>query len=338
MKILMIKLGAFGDIVHTLPAIDDLLQRPEVNEVHFLVDQRYAFVTGIFPRNVQIHVIDIKNAGVFASSMALLRKLRNMHFDATLELQGLIKSSVLARFISSRVYGMDSGYCRERISSWLTRPVRFHPEDRHVVQQYRRVATGPFVAGVKTLPSEFLPYRPPHVQLTDRMHSAGSSLLSQICIRPGQYVVLHLGGGWETKTLPEQTWQEVAKGVIENGLTPLFCWGNAKEEEAARKLGKQIKKFIILPRRVGTPELCGLLAEARAVIGADTGVLHLAAALGTNTATFWGPSASWRSGPLEKIHIHVEAGTECGPCFQRKCNKFICMDQIRSRSLLQVLK
>ncbi len=338
MKILMIKLGAFGDIVHALPAIDDVLQRPEVSEFHFLVDRRYEFVTGIFPGNVQIHVIDMKNAGSFTSSVALLGKLRNMHFDAILELQGLIKSSVLARLISSRVYGMDSGYCRERISSWLTQPVRFHAEDRHVVQQYRRVATGPFVSNVKSLPSEPLPYQPPHVQLTDRMHLAGSSLLGQISLKSDQYVVLHLGGGWETKMLPEQTWQELAKGVIENGLTPLCCWGNTNEEKIARKLGKQLKKLIILPRRVGMLELCSLLAEAKAVIGADTGILHLAAALGTRTATFWGPSAIWRSGPLGTKHVHVEAGTECGPCFQRKCNKFICMDQIRSRGLLQVLK
>jgi heptosyltransferase-1 len=337
MKILIVKLGAFGDMIHALPAMDDVLRRPEVDELHFLADSRYAFVTRAFPKAIRVHIIDTKGRGALATISPLLQSLRNMRFDAVLELQGLIKSSLLARLISPHVYGMDRAYCRERVSSWLTHPVRFHPDERHVVQQYRRVATGPFVSDIKTRPRSPIPYQAPFVQLTDRMRTAGSSVMDDLGLQAGHYVILHLGGGWATKILPERTWREVAEGIIGKKLTPVFGWGTKAERDVARKIGERIRGSIVLPRRLEMEALCGLLAAARAVIGADTGVLHLAAALGTNTATFWGPSASWRSGPLARPHIHVEAKTECGPCFKRKCDNFICMDRIQARDLLKVV-
>jgi len=337
MVVLIVKLSAFGDIVHSLPAIDDLLCRPEINKVHFLVDQRYAFATRVLPAGVQVHTVNVKSLRALTSIPMIVRKLRQMRFDAIIDLQGLIKSSLLARLVSPKVFGMDPEYCRERVSSFFTQPVRFHPDERHVVQQYRRVAVGPFMPDTRSVPSKPLPYKPPRVQLTNRMRAAGLDILGLLKVRKNQFVILHLGGGWATKILSDKTWLNVAHGILKDGLTPVFSWGNSSEEILAHRLEERVRNAVILPRRLDIYTLCGLLTNARAAIGADTGVLHLAAALGTNTATFWGPSASWRSGPAAGHHVHVEAGTDCGPCFQRNCNNFICMEKISADALLRVL-
>jgi len=337
MVVLIIKLSAFGDIVHSLPAVDDLLHRPDINEVHFLVDQRYAFVTRLLPAAVRVHEIHVKSFQALASIPGTLGRLRKMGFDAVIDLQGLIKSSLMARLISPRVFGMDAEYCRERVSALFTKPVRFHPDERHVVQQYRRVAAGPFMPDAGSVPLTPVPYKPPFVQLTERMNNAGSDLSDLLRLRKNRYVILHLGGGWATKVLPDGTWLDVAHGILKDGLTPVFSWGNSSEKILAHRLEERVRNTVILPRRLDIYTLCGVLAHARAAIGADTGVLHLAAALGTNTATFWGPSASWRSGPAAGYHVHVEAGTDCGPCFQRNCNNFICMEKISANALLRVL-
>ncbi|HXH72454.1 MAG TPA: lipopolysaccharide heptosyltransferase I, partial [Mariprofundaceae bacterium] len=75
MKILVVKLSAFGDIIHSLPALDDLLARPEVSEVHWLIDARYRFVSGLFPPQVVVHEVNLKGERPLISAWQTIRRL-----------------------------------------------------------------------------------------------------------------------------------------------------------------------------------------------------------------------------------------------------------------------
>jgi heptosyltransferase-1 len=342
MKVLIVRLSAFGDMIHCLPALDDLLLRPEVSEVHWLVDQRYRFVCEIFPRQVHVHTVALRGEHPVRSVWQAVRKLRNIHFDAIFDLQGLIKSASLARACGSPVYGIDSSHLREQGICLLTHNVRFHPLEKHVVQQYRRVAAAAFT-DYRQIPDSAMAYRLPQINIEQSNCSPDADLLPQIGLSEDAFVVLHAAGGWETKQLPEHTWQEVGQGLCESGVMPVFSWGNSDEQKTAQRLASGSNGFA-LPECLNMSALCSLLTAARAVVGADTGLLHLAAALGTPTVTFWGPSASWRSAPLNERNgdqgeqnRHVESNPACGPCFQRTCDQFICMDAIRSKTLLRIL-
>jgi len=337
MKCLVIKLGAFGDIIHCLPALNDLLQRPDMDALHWLVDERYAFVTEIFPPQVHVHRIALKGPRPWHNAWLAVHHLRQQQFDAVIDLQGLIKSGLLARTVHADTYGFDRTFSPEHGNHWLVRPVRFHAGERHVVQQYRRIASGPFAVDITHRPDEPLPYVPPRVNVTPAMHAAFTHEKKTTGLADTPFSVLHLGGGWETKQLPPEKWRALINGSIKLDILPLLSWGNARERQLARSLAKETGATA-LPRRLPMNALCGMLAQARAVIGADTGVVHLAAAIGTPTATFWGPSASWRSGPLHNGHVHAESAPECGPCFRRTCSHFTCMDDIRIEELLEVLR
>jgi len=336
MKILIVKLSAFGDIIHALPALDDLLQRPEVDEVHWLVDTRYRFVTDIFPESVCIHAINMKHGNPVAAILNASRELRRQHFDYVLDLQGLVKSSLMARLAAPRVYGIDADFCRERVSSWLTQPVLFHPEEKHVVQQYRRVASAPFAPSIGR-PDTRIEYKAPQVSLNEAMQYKGQEICYSLGLSSGAFVILHVGGGWQTKQLPDATWQTIASGIVEQGCIPVFSWGAQDEAAHAHNLTRKVQGAISLARRLDITPLCGMLAAARAVVGADTGIIHLAAALGTTTISFWGPSASWRSAPLEPQQFQVESHPDCGPCFKRSCDNFICMERIPANDILDRL-
>ena len=336
MKVLIVKLSAFGDIIHALPALDDLLSRPEVDEVHWLVDQRYEFVTEALPEQVHVHSVALKGPNPLRALWNTVRSLRRQRFDIVIDLQGLIKSSFLARLIAAPVFGFDPQYAREKPSTWFTRHVCFHPQELHIVQQCRRVAAAPFVGNPAQQPAEPLSYTPPHVVLTKAIREAGARIQQQLGLSAGAYVILHIGGGWQTKQLPASTWQDVARGIASRSWMPVYSWGNEAEHEMAEHLTKN-SEAILLPERLNMSALCGLLAAARATVGADTGVLHLAAALSTPTVTFWGPSASWRSGPIGEKHWHIESNLACGPCFKRTCDHFICMDQIQAPAILEAL-
>ncbi|TLS67338.1 lipopolysaccharide heptosyltransferase I [Mariprofundus erugo] len=334
MKVLVVKLSAFGDIIHSLPALDDLLSHPDVSEVHWLVDERYAFVSGIFPASVHVHRVALKGDTPLRSAWQTIVKLRAIKFDTVIDLQGLIKSAVLARACGSPVYGLDKRQLREKVSAWLTRPVSFHPDERHVVQQYRRVALTACNKGYTR--DQAVPYQAPHIELERTNCHPDANLLARLGLRKKGFVILHAAGGWETKQLPESTWLSIAHNLPEHSPQAVFSWGNEQEKQQAEALARACHGFA-LPERLNMSALCALLTGASAVVGADTGLLHLAAALDTPTITFWGPSASWRSAPTGERHWHIESNPECGPCFQRKCAHFNCMDRIEAGSIIKVL-
>lgn len=336
MRILIVKLSAFGDIIHALPAASDLLARPQVAAVHWLLDTRYAFASEILPQQVKVHEVDLKGDHPLQAAWETVRRLRGERFDAVLDLQGLLKSGLIARAVSSRAYGFDARLSPEKGNAWLVQPVRFHDQERHVVQQYRRIAAAPFVQDCRQTPAVPLANVPPRVACNSGMRRAGQRMQRELAIKEGGYVVLHVGGGWQTKRLPENIWRQVAAGVCQRGLMPVFSWGTPAEKQLADALAAA-GRGIALPRRLNMSPLCGLLAMARAVIGADTGVLHLAAALDAPTATYWGPSASWRSAPLAAGNVWAESDAACRPCFKRSCRQFICMGRIQADDLLEVL-
>jgi len=342
MKILIVKLSAFGDIIHALPALDDLLSRPEVTEVHWLVDARYAFVTEIFPQSVTVHNVAMKGKQPLTSVWQAIRQLRNTGFDVILDLQGLLKSALLARAVGSPVYGIDKKQLREKASAWLTQPVKFHHDEKHVVQQYRRVAMAPFTHPPGQMPASALAYKPPCIDIAQTGINVDTNLLSRLELADKELVILHTAGGWKTKKLPARSWLAIAASLIASGKIPVFSWGTPDEKSLAVSLAEQCNGFA-LPERLNMSALCTLLKGARAVVGADTGLLHLAAALGTPTITFWGPSASWRSAPFADaetqgdLHWHIESNPACGPCFKRSCDQFICMDAIDPESITRIL-
>ncbi|MDX8388867.1 MAG: glycosyltransferase family 9 protein [Mariprofundaceae bacterium] len=337
MKILIVKLGAFGDVIHTLPALDDLLIRPNM-DIHWLIDARYAFLTELLlEKGVKaVHQTTLKGDAPLRGFVSAIKEMRALKFDAVLDLQGLIKSGLLARAISSHCFGFDANLSPEYGNHWLIKPVAFHAEERHVVQQYRRIAQAPFMANIVSTPEQPMQYAAPVFIPKDDAANSNNKLQ----LIPKNYVLMHVGGGWQTKMLPNTTWCKTAKGIHALGFTPVFIWGSEKEQQHAKQLAAESDALaLVLPHRLGLQDLCSALSHAHAVIAADTGLLHLAAALGSaTTISFWGPSASWRSAPFGKKHFHIESEPECGPCFKRQCSHFICMDNIIANQLLHNLK
>jgi len=344
MKILIVKLSAFGDIIHALPALNDILQQPEVEEVHWLVDSRYGFVTDIFPSCVHVHRVSLKGEHPLRSAWHMIKRLRHIGFDTIIDLQGLMKSALLARACGSPVYAFDKRFIREKPAALLATSVRFHAQEKHVVQQYRRIAAAPFHTKLNLL-NQPVPYTQPQINLAESRCTPDTGLLSRLNLQHRTYVILHAAGGWETKQLPEKTWLSIARGLADKNILPLFSWGNDTEAAQAQSLA-ELSDGYALPERLNMSALCALIEGARAVVGADTGLLHLAAALNQTTITFWGPSASWNSAPLsvEKNgivdgvkHWHIESNPDCGPCFKRTCEQFVCMNTIQAESILRIL-
>jgi len=328
MKVLMVKLSAFGDLIHCLPALDDVLARDDVDEVHWLVDERFAFVTEVFPADVRIHTVALKGEHPLQAAWQAIKALRSECFDLVIDLQTLMKSSLIAAATGARVFGCDAREVKEKPATWLQKSTFFHANERHVVQKYRHVAAAPWQTDEEA--KQAMAYVPP------KIHQALHDVPLPDGLPDKPWVTLSLGGSWQTKELPDRTWQTLVAGIHAQGWHPLICWGNHAEYEKAQRIVAD-GRATVLPERLAMLPLCALLKQSAALIATDTGVLHLAAALDVPTISFWGPSASWRSGPLGQQHQQVESNPLCGPCFQRRCANFTCMDMIRAEEIVACL-
>jgi len=328
MNVLIVKLSAFGDIIHAQPAMEMLRQRGIT--VHWLVDARYAFVTELFPADVHVHVVALKGEHRLQHAWQCIQALRQYHFDAVLDLQGLIKSGLMARTIarSAPVYGFDTSESPEWPNRYLVKPVTFHADERHVVQKYCRI-----VSAVEGPSDHAIVYNAPKLGCGEHQKQSATTIIESWHGKP--HTLLHVGGGWQTKRMEVQQWRACVVALAERGAAVTLSWGDEEEFHRAKAIADCFDLATVLPERLDIHTLAGLLHAAQAVIGMDTGVLHLAAALGTPTVTLWGPSASWNAGPLGTMHAHVESNPSCGPCFQRRCDRFVCMPSIQPLSIIQ---
>ena len=301
-RVLIVRLSAMGDVIHTLPAVHFLRQVFPQAFIGWLIEERWAELLCApgsprrGPRSVlrplvdEVHTVNLKEWRKSRFSITTLQHaarvwndVRDARYDVAVDLQGAIRSAVLARWSGARtVYGVAEP--REAPASlWYTR--RVVARGRHVVEQNLSVAEG--LAGLRAsrLPAE-LPRDP---QTEARIEQR----LSELGI--GDFAILNPGAGWGAKRWPAERYGEVARGLAEQGIGSILNYGPGEEElvrtaEAAsggttRGMSLSITELIALTRR------------ARLFVGGDTGPMHLAAALRVPVVAIFGPTDPARNGP-----------------------------------------
>lgn len=305
MRILIVRIGAMGDAIHTLPLVNDLRDRLPKAEISWLAGPAVRRFLSGHPA-VDRWVPAPRKAGEVMRFLSEERK----RYDVAIDAQGLIKSALLARAASSRVIGRASGFVREAPAAWVyTEPIR--PRLPHIIEQNRELAlplTGPFPFEETRYDVPIDP--PPEWDLLEE--------------RP---VLLNIGGGWWTKLWPPEMFAALAKRLREELDLPVgVVWGPG-EETLAEKTARMAS--IPIAPRTSFRELGGMFRKARLVVSGETGPLHLAVALGIPTVALIGPTSAERNGPLGSGHEVVEPeAIPCRPCYARRCIDFRCMNAI----------
>ncbi|MDR1109343.1 MAG: glycosyltransferase family 9 protein [Deltaproteobacteria bacterium] len=323
-RILIIKMSALGDIVHALPSLAALRLLFPRATISWLVEPQFAaLLPG--PPYIDDVIVFRKNA---LRKMALREKARYLwnlrgelharRFDLVLDLQGLLKSTLIALLSGCR---RRYGYCEMREGSFLfTRPIRGPHARGHVIERYRDVVRflGP-VPDEVTFP---LPdFSAPRARLAADLASMG--LRSPLAL-------LFPGAGWESKLWPLQKYAVLAQSLAADGLS-VAIGGTAGDGPLAQGIIRLCPPPVPADL-TGKTDLAGLMALtslASVCLGADTGPLHLAAAAGTPTVSLFGPSSGERAGTYGPLGRYVSTPAPCSPCFKRRCpGQFVCMDQV----------
>jgi lipopolysaccharide heptosyltransferase I len=281
MKLLAIRLSAFGDVIHTIPAVVAL--RDLGHEVVWVVERPYRDLVALVARvdTISVSMKEWGRAFVASRGEMFAARAAMRGFDAAIDFQGLIKSASLAWVSRARLrYGFGRGVIREGAAGvFLNRRVDVDRE-RHVVEWNLELARA-VDDHVGDAPNvDFSHYaEDPSGKLGD--------LKGRIVLLPGA-------------GRPDKQWNHFPELARRIGPEALVAWG-PREHDLAKSIGADVAP------QTSLRELAFLLKNAKLVVGGDTGPLHLAAALGTPVVGIYGPTNPLRNGPYGQLDRVVES-------------------------------
>ena len=299
--VLLVKLSSLGDVVHALPAVEDAVRRGVTFD--WAVEEDFAALPAMHRGVRRVIPAGLRRwrqspAGSVGEVVAFGRALRQQRYDVAIDAQGLLKSAVVARAApADERAGFNSASARESAAALLySKRVKAPPQD-HAVQR------------IRSLFAVALGYDVPREAPAFGLRPQGE---------PNGYCVLTHGTTWRTKHWPESFWTRIAHRAARAGLTPVLPWGSDAERSRAQRIAGQVDGSKVAPR-LRLDEAIGLLSGARAVVGVDSGLSHLAAALGRPTVVVYGPTDQRRTGCIGVRARSLQASLACSPCLARRC-------------------
>jgi lipopolysaccharide heptosyltransferase I len=312
MKVALVRLSALGDVVHALPVAAALhAARPDAR-VSWIVERRHAAVLRGHPALAEVVAVDThawrrarRPAAVRAvvrEMAALRRRLAAGAFDAALDLQGLLKSGLVAAATGAPLrVGFSARACREPLAALCTtRRVTPPPSARHVVDKNLALLDA---LGVR-------PAGPPVFDLPVAAAAEGAAedFFGGVGLKPRDRVVaLNPGAARAAKRWPVARFAALARALVAAGTARVIVlWGPA-ELDAARAIAAGGGHGVVLAPATGLFELIAVLRRVSVLVSGDTGPLHLAAAAGTACVGLFGPTRAERNGPYGAGHRTLQA-------------------------------
>jgi lipopolysaccharide heptosyltransferase I len=305
-NILIVRLGSLGDIIHAIPAAAAIRRSFPQASIDWLVDARQREILEFVPILTRRISVDTSSVGSLRSVLSDLRRTR---YDVALDLQGLLKSAVLARLSgASRVVGFPAELLRERAARF------FYTETAgdaapHVIDKNLTMLTA---IGVRMPDVEF-PLEAPNPRIV-------ADARSRLGIPEGaRFAILNPGAAWPNKRWPPVYFAEVSRELAKrHDLRSLVLWGPGEEQIAeAVAMASDNTAAVSAPTSIG--DVISLTRAAALVISGDTGPMHIAAASGTPLVGIFGPTDPRRNGPWAEDDVVVSRYGVCACHYQRQC-------------------
>jgi heptosyltransferase-1 len=304
MKILLVRLGALGDVVHAIPAAAALRKAFPDARIDWLVERTHREIVDL------VTVIDraiVLEAPTLKGWTLAVRELRQTPYDVAIDLQGLMKSAVLARASGAkRIIGFSIWHLREKTA----RPFyseTVEAEGGHVIRKNLRLLRA---VGVDEQEIAFPLATPPSAALDRIRETVGDR----------RFALINPGAAWPNKRWPIERFGEVASFLRDVcGMTPIVLWGPA-EDGFARAVTAASSGAAVLAPPTTITDLVAVARAAAIVVSGDTGPLHIAAAVGTPTVGLFGPTDPARNGPFAPGDVAVSRYDHCACHYDRRCH------------------
>jgi heptosyltransferase-1 len=273
-RILFVKLSSLGDVVHHFPAVTDLARRWPGAQVTWAVESAYADLVRLHPavsRAIPVNLRSLRRGwhrgAEWRALRASRREIRSGPWDYVVDSQGLIKSAWMTWSAQGARFGLDAKSARERFAS------RFYdvrlpvPRRMHAVERNRNLVAQVFGYALDGFDADYglaQPEAPPPWAPTT------------------PYIVMLHAASHKQKLWPEAYWVELGQELARKGYVSVLPAGSDEERATAHRIAIDIPESVVAPPSP-LPDLAALLAHSWAVVGVDTGLTHLAVALGRPT-------------------------------------------------------
>ncbi len=308
MRVLLVKMSSLGDVVHTLPGLSDATRALGTEGVQFdwVVEEALQSVAARHPAVASVIPLAWRRwrhtlAASRHEMAAFSERLRRQRYDVVLDAQGLMKSAAVTLLARAGVKaGLSRGSAREGAAAWFYRRRVVVPRGGHAVDRIRALFAGA------------LGYPPPR-DAPDFGISAGARPAP---CGPPRCLLLH-GTSWQSKLYPVTFWQALARRAAAAGHEVLIPCGGEHERARAAAIAAAAPARILEPLTLAA--LTEELAGAALVIGVDSGLAHLAAALAVPTVVVFGSTSSVLTGARGARARNLQAPFPCSPCLSRTC-------------------
>ncbi len=329
MRILIVKLGSIGDIVHTLPTLAAIRKALPDAHISWVVEQRSSEILRGNPMIDALIEIDTRSLrggkiieNILLDASKQLRDLRQHSYDVAIDFQGLLKSAMIAKLSRAKQrFGFHRSGLREPATRFLYSDMAPPAGDRvHIIRKNLHLAASALDFEVHSSEYEF-----------PIATSAGDEAEAEKIIEltgGSRFALLNPAGGWVTKLWHPEKFGALADLLWEEYRLPSIVTTGPKESELAQKVagaGRSGTLTIAYPSLKGFYELA---KRAEIYVGGDTGPSHIAIAAGAPVVGLFGPTEWWRNGSPNPEDICVErSDISCRvDCHRRTCSNWICMD------------
>lgn len=276
-RLLIVKTSSLGDVVHNLPILADILAHYPDMRFDWVVEEGFADIPALHPAVDTVIPVALRRwrksplaARTWREIAAFRRRLKQQRYDFVLDTQGLLKSALIARSARGVRHGQDRNSAREPLAALFYDRTHRVPRGQHAVVRNRQLA------------ALALGYPVPATLPDYGLHPDGPPALAL----PSHYVVALHATSRDSKLWPQPHWIALGQQLADAGIQLLLPWGNESERRHAQAIAAQVPDCQVLPR-LRIAELAAILAGARAAVGVDTGLVHLAAALGVPTVAIY---------------------------------------------------
>nr|WP_027353624.1 lipopolysaccharide heptosyltransferase I [Desulfosarcina sp. BuS5] len=339
MNILIVKLSAIGDVIHTLPSLNALRKRYPAAKITWLVEEAASdFVKG--HRALDRVIVSKRKKwikGLFSASVLenfhellnFVKELRDTKYDLIIDFQTLMKSGILVALAKGK---RKAGYGKgmehmEHSYTFLNERIPPVDMNNHAILRSLMLLDS---LGIKSQKIQYdLPVFKEDIEKTaDLLKTTGLSGSKPV-------VSVNPVAKWETKLWDNKKFAELGDSLVNDYGAEIIFTGSRDDLPVIEDIISHMQtKAANLAGKTTLKMLAAVFEQADLVISTDTGPMHVAAATGTPVVAIFGPTAPWRTGPFGSMHQVVRAELECSPCFKRKCNSVDCM---RNISVDQVL-
>jgi len=341
MEILIVKLSAIGDVVHTLPALNVLNHGFPESKITWLVEEKaydiikdHPYLKKVIVSKRKRWLKNLKKPSLWYFTLkeviSFVRELRSQEYDLIIDFQGLLKSGLLI-FLSrgKRKAGYDK--TRELSHLFLNEKVPAYPKDKHAVERNTNLVKY-LGAGVDGRTGFKIFISEENKRNIELLFSANELKTS----RP--LIVINSQATWPTKLWQPLKVAKLSDRLKENyGAQIIFTGGEGDYFPNKDILSLMKYTAVNCSGKTSLKELAYLLSLSDLMITMDSGPMHIASAMGTPTVAIFGPTAPWRTGPYCNNAIVIRNQLSCSPCFKRICDSRICMEGISVEEVLEAV-